>query len=173
MHKQGRRHEVGPSMCPPVENPDLVFQKTGDCQSPTHSTRLNVVADKLSRLGHPNIVVSPSRDLPINMQQVTPPDSVAPVVIPALAPTLDKSLKSDRSLCPVGALRYYLDRTSHLRQNKELVFGFDKDISPATISSWIKQTVILCHELSNQCCASFGRFIFFPYGTELIPLFPT
>ena len=38
------------------------------------------------------------------------PDSVAPVVIPALAPTLDKSLKGDRSLCPVRALRYYLDR---------------------------------------------------------------
>ena len=47
------------------------------------------------------------------------PDSVAPVVIPALAPTLDKSLKSDRSLC---LFRYYLDRTSDLRQNKELVF---------------------------------------------------
>ena len=83
------------------------------------------------------------------------PESVAPVVIPALAPTLDKSLKSDRSLCPVRALRYYLDRTSDLRQNKELVFvsfkkGFDKDISPATISSWIKQTVILCYELSDH-----------------------
>ena len=83
------------------------------------------------------------------------PDSVAPVVIPALAPTLDRSLKSDRSLCPVRALRYYLDRTSDLRQNKELVFasfekGFDKDISPATISSWIKQTVILCYKLSDQ-----------------------
>ena len=83
------------------------------------------------------------------------PDSVAPVVIPALAPTLDRSLKSDRSLCPVRALCYYLDRTSVLRQNKELVFvsfkkGFDKDISPATISSWIKQTVILCYELSDQ-----------------------
>ena len=39
------------------------------------------------------------------------PESVAPVVIPALAPTLDRSLKSDRSLCPVRALRYYLDRT--------------------------------------------------------------
>ena len=83
------------------------------------------------------------------------PESVAPVVIPALAPTLDKSLKSDRSLCPVRALRYYLDRTSDLRQSKELVFvsfkkGFDKDISPATISSWIKQTVILCYELSDQ-----------------------
>ena len=83
------------------------------------------------------------------------PESVAPVVIPALAPTLDKFLKSDRSLCPVRALRYYLDRTSDLRQRKELVFvsfkkGFDKDISPATISSWIKQTVILCYELSDQ-----------------------
>ena len=83
------------------------------------------------------------------------PDSVAPVVIPALAPILDKSLKGDRSLCPVRALRYYLERTSDLRQNKELVFvsfkkGFDKDISPATISSWIKQTVFLCYELSDQ-----------------------
>ena len=77
------------------------------------------------------------------------PGSVAPVVIPALAPTLDKSLQSDRSLCPVRALLFGQD----LRQNKELVFvsfkkGFDKDISPATISSWIKQTVILCYELS-------------------------
>ena len=50
------------------------------------------------------------------------PNSVAPVVIPALAPTFDKSLKGDRSLCPVRALCYYLDRTSDLRQNKELVF---------------------------------------------------
>ena len=83
------------------------------------------------------------------------PDSVAPVVIPALAPSLDRSLKGDRSLCPVRALRYYLDRTADLRQNKELVFvsfkkGFDKDISPATISSWIKHTVVLCYELSDQ-----------------------
>ena len=83
------------------------------------------------------------------------PESIAPVVIPALAPTLDRSLKSDRSLCPVRALRYYLDRTSDIRQDKELVFvsfkkGFDQDISPATISSWIKQTVILCYELSDH-----------------------
>ena len=68
---------------------------------------------------------------------------------------LDRSLKGDRSLCPVRALRYYLDRTADLRQNKELVFvsfkkGFDKDISPATISSWIKHTVVLCYELSDQ-----------------------
>ena len=83
------------------------------------------------------------------------PDSVATGVITALAPTLDRSLKSDRSLCPVRALHYYLDRTSDLRQNKVVVFisfkkGLDKDILPATISSWIKETVILCYELSDQ-----------------------
>ena len=83
------------------------------------------------------------------------PDSVAPVVFPALDPTLDKSLKAARFPCPVRALRYYLERTSELRQNKELVFvsfkkGFDKDISPATISSWITHNVILWYKLSDQ-----------------------
>ena len=34
------------------------------------------------------------------------PALVAPVIIPALAPTLDKSLKDDRILCPVWALCY-------------------------------------------------------------------
>ena len=48
------------------------------------------------------------------------PDSVAPVVILALAPTLDRSLKSDRSLCPVRALCYYLDRTSGRIKNWSL-----------------------------------------------------
>ena len=80
---------------------------------------------------------------------------VAPVVLPALAPTLDKSIKSDRSLCPARALCYYLDRNSDLRQNNELVFvsfkkDFNKNISSATISSWIKQTVILYYKLSHQ-----------------------
>ena len=58
------------------------------------------------------------------------------------------------SIYPVRALRYYLDMTSDLRQNKELVFvsfkkGFDKDISPAPIS-WIKQTLIQCYEPSDH-----------------------
>ena len=26
--KEGRRHEIGPTVCPFVENPDLVFQET-------------------------------------------------------------------------------------------------------------------------------------------------
>ena len=44
--------------------------------------------------------------LPKNQLAKEGPDSVAPGVITALAPTLDKSLKSDRSLCPVRTLRY-------------------------------------------------------------------
>ena len=88
-----------------------------------------------------------------NQQTKEGPDSVAPVVVPVLAPTLDKSLKADRSLCQVRPMHYYVDRTSDIRQSKGLAFvslekGFDKDISPATISLWIKQTVILYYELS-------------------------
>ena len=83
------------------------------------------------------------------------PASIAPVVIPALSTSLDRSLKEDRSLCLVRALRYYLDRTKGSREGKELVFvsfrpSFQKDIVPATISSWIKQTVILCYQLSDE-----------------------
>ena len=80
---------------------------------------------------------------------------MGPVVISALAKTMDKSLKVGQSLWPDSALRYYLNRTSNLRQSKELLFvsfkkGFDKDIFPANISSWIKKTLILCHELSDH-----------------------
>ena len=30
LHKQGEGDEVGPSVCPSMENPDLVLQETGD-----------------------------------------------------------------------------------------------------------------------------------------------
>ena len=58
--------------------------------------------------------------VPVPVTQLSPQESAGqrgsrqcgPRGITALAPTLDRSLKSDRSLCPVRALRYYLDRTS-------------------------------------------------------------
>ena len=73
----------------------------------------------------------------------------------SFGPSLDKSLKEDKSLCLVRALRYYLDRTKDLRKVKDLVFvffwkSFYKDIVPATISSWIKQMVLLCYQLSDE-----------------------
>ena len=131
----------------------LLALGSGKCKSEIHAWQNRNIRHQ-SDWSKVSLYPSPSF-LSKNQLAKEGPDSVAPVVISALAPTLDRSLKSDRSLCPVRALRYYLDRTSDLRQNKELVFvsfkkGFDKDISPATISSWIKQTVILCYELSDQ-----------------------
>ena len=80
------------------------------------------------------------------------PDSVAPVVNAALAPTLDKSLKGDKSLCPVRALRYHLGRTSDLRHNKELVFQerFRQGHLSCHHLLVNQATVILCYEFSDQ-----------------------
>ena len=50
LYRQGWRHEVRPTVCPSVENPDLVFQETGNTQGPTHSTPVGC-GIKLSRLG--------------------------------------------------------------------------------------------------------------------------
>ena len=43
------------------------------------------------------------------------------------------SLVQDKSLCPVRALRYYLDKTKDLRKGKRILFvaikeGYSKDI---------------------------------------------
>ena len=96
------------------------------------------------------------------------PDSVAPVINPALTLTLDRSLKSDRSLCPVRALRYYLGRISDLRQNKELVFvSFKKGFDKSTISSWIKQTVILCYVVKAHDVRAFAASKAFQSGVSL------
>ena len=56
-----------------MENLDLVYQETSDSKARHVPGRLSVVADKLSRLGQTiQTVVSPSRGLPLNMQQVAP-----------------------------------------------------------------------------------------------------
>ena len=125
--------------------------------------RLNVIADKLSRLGQTiqtewsllqqvfqkicnrwhqpqeihawlyknirnqkdwsNVSLYPAASfLSKNRLAKHGPSSVAPVVIPALAPSLYRSCVEDRTLCPVRALRYYLDRTKDIRPGQELVF---------------------------------------------------
>ena len=80
---------------------------------------------------------------------------MSPVVIPALTTIVDSQFKQDRSLCPVRALRYYLNRTKDLRGNRSLLFisfkkGHSTDIRPATLSSWLKQTMLLCYKQADQ-----------------------
>ena len=53
------------------------------------------------------------------------------------------------------ALRYYLDRTKDLRGSRSLLFisfkkGHTSDIRPATLSSWLKQTILLCYKQADQ-----------------------
>ena len=83
------------------------------------------------------------------------PSTLKPVVIPALTTILDSNLSEDRSLCPVRALRIYLKRTKDLRDNKKLVFisfkqGFGRDICRATISQWLKKTILACYKLADS-----------------------
>ena len=66
--------EVWPSVCPSVENTDLVYQQTGYSQSPTHNRPSECGSRQAiqARPDHSNRVVSPSGGLPSNMQQVAP-----------------------------------------------------------------------------------------------------
>ena len=71
------------------------------------------------------------------------------VSIPALS-----SFVSDLLLCPVRAIRIYIDRTSLMRDNKCLFFisyldHIQKDISSVSLSRWIVKTIQLCYELEG------------------------
>ena len=75
--------------------------------------------------------------------------------IPALSSSLGQSSEEDLVLCPLRALRFYLDRTALVRANKRLLFisykkSFPADISKATISFWVKKLVRFCYELSDR-----------------------
>ena len=77
------------------------------------------------------------------------------MTIPALTTIVDRQFKEDRTLCPVRALRYYLDRIKDLRGSRSLLFisfkkGHTSDIRPATLSSWLKQTILLCYKQADQ-----------------------
>ena len=86
-------------------------------------------------------------------------DSIEPVVIPALTTILDNLLKTelikDRLICPVRALRIYLEKTKSLRKGKAFLFvslreGYSKDTSRITISLWISQTIHTSYQLADM-----------------------
>ena len=115
------------------------------------------VANKVSNLGQwEKVALFPSSDFIAKTQLAREgSQSVSPVTIPALTTIVDKQFKEDRTLCPVRALRYYLDRTKDLRGSRSLLFisfkkGHTSDIRPATLSSWLKQTILLCYKQADQ-----------------------
>ena len=75
--------------------------------------------------------------------------------IRAMASFLGQDFEDDNLLCPVRAIRVYLDRTRSLRKKQQLFFisphsSFPGDIKPATISAWIRKTIILSYELNKS-----------------------
>ena len=114
-------------------------------------------ANKVSNLGQwEKVALFPSSDFIAKNQLAREgSQSVSPLTIPALTTIVDRQFKEDRTLCPVRAVRYYLDRTKHLRGSRSLLFiSFKKehtsDIRPATLSSWLKQTILLCYKQADQ-----------------------
>ena len=115
------------------------------------------VANKVSYLGQwENVALFPSSDF-IAKNQLAREGSqrVSPVTIPVLTTIVDREFKEDRTLCLVRAMRYYLDRTKDLRGSRSLLFisfkkGHTSDMRPATLSSWLKQTILLCYKQADQ-----------------------
>ena len=110
------------------------------------------VANKVSNLGQwEKVALFPSSDFIAKNQLARESlQSVSPVIIPALTTIVDRQFKENRTLCPVRALRYYLDRTKDLRGSRSLLLiSFKKehtsDIRPATLSSCLKQTILLSY----------------------------
>ena len=114
------------------------------------------VANKVSNLGQwEKVALFPSSDFIAKNQLAREDSHVSPVTIPALTTIVDRQFKEDRTLCPVRALEYYLDRTKDLRGSRSLLFisfkkGHTSDIRPATLSSWLKQTILLCYKQADQ-----------------------
>ena len=80
-----------------------------------------------------------------------------------LTTIVDRQFKEDRTLCPVWAIIwYYLDRTKDLRGSRSLLFisvkkGHTSDIRPATLSSWLKQTILLYYKQADQQSLDFVK----------------
>ena len=132
----------------------LLALASGKRRSEIHSRVANKV---LSNLGQwEKVVLFPSSDFIAQNQLAREgSESVSPVTILALTTIVDRQFKEDRALCPERALRYYLDQTKDLRGSRSLLFisfkkGHTSDIRPATLSSWLKQTILLCYKQVDE-----------------------
>ena len=74
VYKQGRRHEVGHTLCPIMEDLDLVYQTSSNSKSPTYSRAAECGSRQAiqARPDHSNRMVPPFRGFPNYMQQVAP-----------------------------------------------------------------------------------------------------
>ena len=74
LYQRGRRHEVGPTLCPTLENLDLVYREASDSEGTTHSRPPECSGRQTVQIrsDHPNRMVPTARNLPSHMRQVAP-----------------------------------------------------------------------------------------------------
>ena len=101
---------------------------------------------KVSNLGQwEKVALFPSSDFIAKNQLAREgSQSVSLVTIPALTTIVDRQFKEDRTLCPVWALRYYLDRTKDLRGSSIPPFHLLQERK-----HMLKQTILLCYKQAD------------------------
>ena len=74
LYQQGRRHEVGPTLCSTLENLDLVHQEASNSEGTTHSRPPECSGRQTVQIrsDHSDRMVPLARNLPSHMRQVAP-----------------------------------------------------------------------------------------------------
>ena len=122
----------------------LLALASGKCHSEIHAW----VANKISNVRQwEKVALVPSSDFIAKNQLAREgSQSVSPLTICALTTIVDRQLKEDM---------YYFDRTKGLRGSQSPLFissknGHTSDISSTTLSSLLKQTILLCYKQADQ-----------------------
>ena len=131
----------------------LLALATGSRRSELHALQQDTVQRRETTgdmLLYPNLEFVPKTQLGNQGSAV-----LQPIVVKALSRILSPRMEEDRVLCPVRALRFYLDRTKDMRGERKRLFiafkkGYTKDICKSTVSSWLKKTIVLTHELASK-----------------------
>ena len=177
LHKQERRHEIGPTLCPTMENLDLVYQEASNSQSPTHSRPAERGSRQAiqTRPDHQNRVVSPSRGLPNNMQQVAPASS-RPICHKVQQQVNSVCVTSTRSPgyssgCTQSAMggsgRICLPTSSHLGQSGGEVAGLPMQENHSDCSSVAQHALVLGLSDHVQSDPTEPAFLAQPVNTAL------
>ena len=153
IHKQGGRHEVGSTLCPTVENLDLVYQQTSNPKSPTHSRPAECGSRQTiqARPDHPDRMVPSSGGFPDNMQQVASASNrhichqvqqqVASVRVTSTRPPGYSSGRTQFTMGGSGCVR--LPTSSHIWQSGGEVARFSVQKNHSDCSGLAKHALVL------------------------------
>ena len=153
VHKQGRRHEVGHTLCPTMEDLDLVYQTSSNSKSPTYSRAAECGSRQgiQARPDHSNRIGPPSRGFPSYMQQVAPTSdrSICHEVQQQVASVrvTNTGLLGSRSGCTQYAMggsgRIRLPTSGHLGQSGGEVAGLPLQENHSDCSGVDKHALVL------------------------------